>query len=104
MMLASPVTKDDGDDAKGNIVAKNSQNEKKAPSRGDYQQAMVYWRKAKRIAKSQGKPALIAYIEAHAALKLHFAKDIRKLVDAARMPKPANPAHNSTPKPATNPA
>lgn len=86
-------------------MAKNSQqNEKKAPSRGDYQQAMVYWRKAKRIAKSQGKPALLAYIESHAALKLHFAKDIRKLVDAARMPKPANPAHNSTPKPATNPA
>lgn len=78
-------------------MAKNSQqSENKAPSRGDYQQAMVYFNKAKRVAKSQGKVALVAYIEQHAALKLHFAKDIRKLVESARMPKPKNPAHNQT--------
>lgn len=74
----------------------NKQESSKPSKRGEVQQAMCLLRKAKRVARSSGKPALEAYVAKNVTLKVYFAKDIARLLATARTPKPrAKPEANT---------
>jgi hypothetical protein len=45
-------------------------------------------KKAKHVAKSNGKPTLAKYVESHSALKVYFPKDIARLMATTWTPKP----------------
>lgn len=66
---------------------KQDQTKSKPKGRGEGAMMRALLRKAKHIAKSNGKPALEAYVAAH-ALKVYFPKDIARLMATARTPKP----------------
>jgi len=67
---------------------KQDQNKSKPKGRGEGAVMRALFRKAKHVAKSNGKPALEAYVATHSALKVYFAKDIARLMAKARTPKP----------------
>jgi|GEM_PF-5543970 len=72
-------------------MAKDKQNNGQAKvsnRRGESHALRCLLRKAKRVAKSSGKPTLLAYVASHAALKVAFPKDIERLVSSAWSPKP----------------
>ena len=70
-------------------MAKDKQEQSKA-SKGRSEGAMMraLYRKATRVAKSCGRPALESFVAANTGLKVYFAKDIARLVATTWTPKP----------------
>lgn len=66
---------------------KQDQQKQSKPKRGEGAMMRALLRKAKHVAKSNGKPALEAYVNSNSVLKVYFAKDIARLMAKARTPK-----------------
>lgn len=70
-------------------MAKDKQKQENKPKgRGEVAMMRALLKKAKHVAKSNGKPALEAYVASNTALKVYFPKDIARLMATARTPKP----------------
>jgi hypothetical protein len=70
-------------------MAKDKQKQENKPKgRGEVAMMRALLQKAKRVAKSCGRPTLEAYVASHTALKVYFPKDIARLMATTWTPKP----------------